>query len=93
MSIAGAVHALPARSIQIKVNVMLSEKTSPPLLQQKICQQRRKCKPWPDIHYWDIVPGGRLQKFLPRCVGWDFSNPPIVVHAKNNNDRPIMALG
>ena len=37
--------------------------------------------------------GGGLRKFLPGCVGWGFSNPPIVVHAKNNEDRPIMVLG
>ena len=33
-------------------------------------------------------PGGRLQRFLPRCKDWGFSNPPIVVHAKNNKIDP-----
>ena len=36
--------------------------------------------------------GGRLPNILPGCVGWGFSNLPIVVHAKNEEDRPIMML-
>ena len=42
---------------------------------------------------WGARPGGLLQKFLPGCVCWGFSNPSIVVHAKNNKDIPIMVLG
>ena len=32
--------------------------------------------------------GGRLQQFLPGCVGWGFSNLPIVAHAKTNKIDP-----
>ena len=40
---------------------------------------------------WAVSPdlvGGRLQKFLPACVGRGFSNLPIVVYDKNNKIDP-----
>ena len=58
----------------------------------------RRCK---GVHrLYDIImslvyitdPGGRLPNILPGCVGWGFSNLPIVVHTKNEEDRPIMVF-
>ena len=37
---------------------------------------------------WDVGGWGALQTFLPGCVGFGYSNLPIVVHAKNNKIDP-----